>query len=89
MCGESVRGTDALRCTKCPCNSYHQRHAAEFPAWADQCPQCMQSGCMAAWDGSFNEAGAASDTIDLTCDMMGTEDQARPRVVPVRSVSVL
>ena len=63
VCCESVRGTDALRCSQCSANPFH-RACVLGSTFADTCAQC-EGRTIVPWKASPREAGAAAEMIDL------------------------
>ena len=49
ICSQSVRGSDALKCSECTCNPFHRRCIKESK-YQDICPQCSKQS-VSAWGG--------------------------------------
>ena len=66
ICGESVRGMEALKCShwQCQSNPIHRQCIADS-GWLSQCPSCKRQ-TMTAWSGEIASAAAVVATIDLT-----------------------
>ena len=66
ICGESVRGMEALKCShwQCESNPLH-RACITNPKWLDECPSCKRQ-TMKPWSGAGGRHAAAVATIDLT-----------------------
>ena len=66
ICGESVRGMEALKCShwQCESNPLH-RACITNPKWLHECPSCKRQ-TMKPWSGAGGRQAAAVATIDLT-----------------------
>ena len=66
ICGESVRGIEALKCShwQCQSNPLH-RACITNPQWLRECPTCKRQ-TMEPWSGAGGRHAAAVATIDLT-----------------------
>ena len=66
ICGESVRGMEALKCShwQCESNPLH-RACITNPKWLHECPSCKRQ-TMKPWSGAGGRHAAAVATIDLT-----------------------
>ena len=66
ICGESVRGMEALKCShwQCESNPLH-RACITNPQWLRECPTCKRQ-TMTAWGGTSASPAAVVATIDLT-----------------------
>ena len=66
ICGESVRGMEALKCShrQCESNPLH-RACITNPKWLHECPSCGRQ-TMKPWSGAGGRQAAAVATIDLT-----------------------
>ena len=66
ICGESVRGMEALKCShwQCESNPLH-RACITNPKWLQECPSCKRQ-TMKPWSGAGGRHAAAVATIDLT-----------------------
>ena len=66
FCSESVRGTAALKCSRCSSNPVHTACVAGS-TYAWQCMTC-RGETMRVWGGGSDETAAPSEVIDLTPD---------------------
>ena len=68
ICGESVRGMEALKCShwQCESNPLH-RACITNPKWLHECPSCKRQ-TMTAWSGAIASAAAVVATIDLSTE---------------------
>ena len=68
ICGDSVRGTEALKCShwQCQSNPIHRQCIADS-GWLSQCPSCKRQ-TMTAWSGEIASAAAVVATIDLSTE---------------------
>ena len=67
ICGDSVRGMAALKCSRCNCNPFHRPGSACNPhsKYAQVCPMCGQQ-TVEEWKGGASAGTAApSAMIDL------------------------
>ena len=68
ICGESVRGMEALKCSHGQCESSSNplhRACIKDSKWLDECPTCKRQ-TMEPWSGAGGRHAAAVVTIDLT-----------------------
>ena len=66
ICGDSVRGMEALKCShgQCQSNPLH-RACITNPQWLRECPTCKRQ-TMEPWSGAGGRHATAVATIDLT-----------------------
>ena len=79
ICGDSVRGTEALKCShwQCQSNPIH-RECITDSGWLSQCPSCKRQ-TMTAWSGAIASAAAVVATIDLSTESgKGRRDAGNP-----------
>ena len=69
ICFESVRGTEARRCSVCSCQPWHV--ACETGLLAE-CPQCAKS-TVVPWNGKITAVVAPERPVDLTAQDAGGE----------------
>ena len=79
VCSESVRGTDALGCSKCQSNPFH-RSCMTNELWLEQCPSCKQR-TVTVWSGKSAASSVPIATIDLTARDEAERDQAKRKMV--------
>ena len=68
ICGDSVRGMEALKCSHGQCESSSNplhRACIKDSKWLDECPTCKRQ-TMEPWSGAGGRHAAAVVTIDLT-----------------------
>ncbi len=69
ICSESVRGTEARRCSVCSCQPWH---VACAPRLLAECPQCAKS-TVVPWNGKITAVVAPERPVDLTAQDAGGE----------------
>ncbi len=69
ICSESVRGTEARRCSVCSCQPWHVACASGLLA---ECPQCAKS-TVVPWNGKITAVVAPERPVDLAAQSAGGE----------------
>ena len=66
MCGDSVRGAEALKCSQCDSNPFHRACVIDA-SWLRQCPSCMGE-TVTSWSGAITGPAVVVAMIDLVSE---------------------